>query len=102
MICNVSSHKIIIVLRLIRNFVPEDDPEKNNLEIVIEIIGQLLFIFGAIFLIHRVILYIPTYSKIAYGEMNLFIIILLILFILFIFYYFKFFFFYIIHKIKKQ
>lgn len=74
---------IIIVLRLIRNFVPEDDPEKNNLEIVIEIIGQLLFIFGAIFLIHRVILYIPTYSKIAYGEMNLFNVILVILFILF-------------------
>jgi hypothetical protein len=74
---------IIIVLRLIRNFVPEDDPEKNNLEIVIEIIGQLLFIFGAIFLIHRVILYIPTYSKMPYGEMNLFNVILVILFILF-------------------
>ena len=74
---------IIIVLRLIRNFVPEDDPEKNNLEIVFEIIGQLLFIFGAIYLIHRVIVYIPTYSKSPYGEMNIFNVILVFLFILF-------------------
>ncbi len=74
---------IIIVLRLIRNFVPEDDPEKSNLEIVFEIVGQLLFIFGAIYLIHRIIIYIPTYSKMPYGEMNIFNIILVFLFILF-------------------
>ncbi len=74
---------LILLLRGIRAYVPEEDPDKNNIEIIFEILVQVVVIFVALFFIHRIIIFIPTYSKTDYKEMNMFNFILVFLFILF-------------------
>lgn len=61
---------IIIVLKLIKHYVPEEDDSKGYLEILAEIIGQLSAIFLSIWFIDKMIRYIPTYSEINYHKFN--------------------------------
>ena len=62
---------MIILNKLIQRFVPEADPEKNTLEILIEIFIQLIVMFCGIIIIHRVITYFPTYSGFKYENLVL-------------------------------
>lgn len=62
---------IAIVLSIIRNYSPDPDDQKGSLMILAEIVGQLLFMFGSIYFIHRMITYLPTYSGYKYGELNM-------------------------------
>jgi len=62
---------IAIVLSVIRNYSPDPDDQKGSLMILAEIVGQLLFMFGSIYFIHRMITYVPTYSGYKYGELNM-------------------------------
>jgi hypothetical protein len=62
---------VAIVLTLIRTYVPDPDDQKGSLLILVEIIGQLLFMFLSIYFVHRIITYIPTYSGYKYGELNM-------------------------------
>ena len=55
--------------------IPEDDDSKGNLEILAELVGQLVVVLLGVYLIHRIITFVPTYSGKAFGEMNLFSII---------------------------
>jgi hypothetical protein len=73
---------ILIMLYLVRTYVPEPDDHKATLMILVEIIGQILFMFVFIYFIHRVITYIPTYSGYRYSEFNFTTTILGILMIL--------------------
>jgi len=73
---------IVVLNKTIQNVFPVPDETKDNPEIIIEVIGQILAIFFGIIFIDRVITYIPTYSKVEYGFMNLFSVILPILVIL--------------------
>jgi hypothetical protein len=72
----------ILVLKFIKNYVPEDDENKNSIEIIFEIVLQLFVIIFAIWLIDRLIRFFPTFSKINYSEMNLITILLPTLIIL--------------------
>ena len=72
---------IAIVLSIIRNYSPDPDDQNGSLMILVEIIGQLLFMFVSIYFIHRMITYIPTYSGYKYGELNMITIALGILMI---------------------
>ena len=62
---------VVVILRIIRNYVPDEDEDKGNATIVAEIIAQVLAVFMGIWLIDRVIRYIPTYSGMAYQPMYL-------------------------------
>ena len=62
---------IAIILTLIRTYVPDPDDQKGSLLVLVEIIGQLLFMFLSIYFVHRIITYIPTYSGYKYGELNM-------------------------------
>tara|TARA_B100000963_G_scaffold348683_1_gene356673 strand:+ start:3963 stop:4697 length:735 start_codon:yes stop_codon:yes gene_type:complete len=62
---------------LVDSLIPEPDESKGNLEILAEVVGQFALVLSGIFLIHRLITYVPTYSGRAYGTMNLFSIILI-------------------------
>jgi len=62
---------IVVLNKLIHRFVPEADPEKSSLEILIEVFLQLTVMFCGIILIHRMINYIPTYSGFKYENLNL-------------------------------
>ena len=73
---------IIVMLYLVRSYVPEPDDHKGSLMVLAEIIGQILFMFIFIYFIHRLITYIPTYSGYRYSEFNFTTIILGILMIL--------------------
>ena len=59
--------------------IPDADKSKSNLEILAELLGQLGLAFVGIFFIHRLVTYVPTYSGRAFGEMNIFSVILIFL-----------------------
>ena len=73
---------IIAVLYVIRTYVPDPDDHKGSLLILAEVLGQIFFMFIAIYFIHRMISYIPTYSGYRYSEFNFTTIILGLLLIL--------------------
>lgn len=62
---------IIILNKLIQRFIPEAEPDKSSLEILLEILIQVVVIFCGIVVIHRVITYFPTYSGFKYENLTL-------------------------------
>ena len=73
---------IIVLLKLIKNYVSEVDDEKGSFVILVEVVGQIFVMFLALYFIHKIIAYIPTYSGVAYGDINLINIILPTIFII--------------------
>ena len=61
---------IVLTLKAIKTYIPEEDDAKGTLEISLEVSIQLFSIFFAIWFIDRVIRYIPTYSGVAYHKFN--------------------------------
>jgi hypothetical protein len=62
---------VVILNKTIQRFIPEADPDKSSLEIIIEILIQMIVIFCGIIVIHRVITFFPTYSGFKYENMVL-------------------------------
>lgn len=67
---------IVIINKITQNYVPESDETKSTLEIGIEIILQIVFLFVGMFFVHRLITFVPTFSKVDYSEFNILNIIL--------------------------
>ena len=61
---------VLIILKSVKHFIPEEDNSKGNLELSLEIIGQIVFIFVMMWFSDRIIRYIPTYSGSNYQELN--------------------------------
>lgn len=61
---------VIIILKAIKHYIPEEDESKGSLEILAESIGQILLIVFAIWFTNRIINYIPTYSECPYPKLN--------------------------------
>lgn len=61
---------IIFLNKSVQKFFPEVDEEASTLELLAEIIGQILLMFFGIFFIHRLVTFIPTYSKTNYEQFN--------------------------------
>lgn len=55
---------------------PEHHEEKGNVELLMEILGQSVFIILGVFLIHRIVMVVPTFSGVSMGDINLFTIVL--------------------------
>jgi len=62
---------VVMLNKLVQQFVPEADHDKSSLELTIEIIIQLIVMFCGIILIHRAITYFPTYSGFNYDNLNI-------------------------------
>ena len=62
---------VIILNKLIHRFIPEADPDKSSLELLVEMAIQIVLIFVGIILIHRIITFIPTYSGFKYENLTL-------------------------------
>jgi hypothetical protein len=62
---------VVFLNKSIQRFIPEADPEKSTLELLVEIFIQLVVMFCGIIIIHRVITYIPTYSGFKYEHLTL-------------------------------
>lgn len=73
---------VVIVLKGIKYFVPEEDDLKSTPEITIEVFMQLFAIFFAIWFIDKIIRYFPTYSGVGYHKFNELNIVLPLLIIL--------------------
>ena len=73
---------LLILLNVMKMYVPEEDPEKGTTELVIEVVVQLSIVLLALFFIHKLILFVPTYSKVQYESVNLLTIVLPLLFIM--------------------
>jgi len=61
---------VIIVLKLVKHYVPEEDDSKGSFEILAEVVGQLTVIFMCIWFIDKMIRFVPTYSQINYHRFN--------------------------------
>tara|TARA_B100000424_G_C22945440_1_gene503232 strand:+ start:7589 stop:8314 length:726 start_codon:yes stop_codon:yes gene_type:complete len=72
---------ILILLRLIKNYIPETDEDKSSLAILAEVVGQLLAMVIGLYFINRIIHYIPTYSGKPYDSFSMINIIPPILFL---------------------
>lgn len=62
---------VVALNKLIQRFLPEADPEKSSLELLVEIFIQLTVMFCGIILIHRMITFLPTYSGFKYESLSL-------------------------------
>ena len=72
---------VVVLNKSIQRFIPEADPEKSTLELLVEIFIQLVVMFCGIIIIHRIITYFPTYSGFKYEHLALTHVILAFLFI---------------------
>jgi hypothetical protein len=61
---------IMVLLNLIKEFIPDVDEKKSTIEILAECIGQVFAIFMGIWFIHKIINFIPTYSGRSYSIFN--------------------------------
>jgi hypothetical protein len=70
---------VIALNKSMNNLFAEADDTRSSLELLIELIAQILFIIFGMYLIHRLITYIPTYSGEPMPALNLFHIVLFVL-----------------------
>ena len=73
---------LVILLKLMKNYIPLENPDKGTIEITVEVVLQLFIIFIAFLFIHKFAAFIPTYSTVPYGKMNLIHIIIPVIFLL--------------------
>lgn len=62
---------LLIILKLMKIYIPDEDPFKPTTEILFEIIIQIIIIIIALFMTHKIILYFPTYSNLNYDNFSL-------------------------------
>jgi hypothetical protein len=74
---------ILLIIKIINNYIPPFDNKKSTVEVAIELIVQLGVLFTLFFFIHKLILFIPTYSKQDYPTIQFLPIILPLMFVLF-------------------
>uniref|UniRef100_A0A6C0I4Z4 Uncharacterized protein n=1 Tax=viral metagenome TaxID=1070528 RepID=A0A6C0I4Z4_9ZZZZ len=62
---------IVILNKLIQRFIPEVEPDKSSIELLVEIFIQLIVMFCGVVIVHRIITYFPTYSGFKYDSLTL-------------------------------
>jgi len=73
---------VVILNKLIQRFVPEVNEDKGSIEILVEVIIQVIVMFIGLLFINRIITYIPTFSKMAYPEIQIIFFVLPVLMII--------------------
>ena len=73
----------IIVIYVIRYYVPDPDDDKGSLTLLAEIFAQTFGMLLGIYFIHRIIIYFPTYSGIKYERFHIINILMVFVMILF-------------------
>lgn len=61
---------VLLILKITKHIIPEEDESKGSLEIVLESAGQIIIIMLAIWFTNKIINYIPTYSGEKYHAFN--------------------------------
>lgn len=73
---------VTILLKLMKTYIPLDNPKKASIEIIIEVVLQLIITFGAFWIIHKMIMFIPTYSNSPYPRLNVIQLVIPVFFLL--------------------
>lgn len=74
---------LTIYNHLVNSVIAEFDESKGNVEVLVEIVGELFAQMVGLFFIHRLITYVPTYSGRSMGELNLFTVVLIYISVLY-------------------
>jgi hypothetical protein len=72
---------IVVLNKIMFNYVPEANDTKGSLEISAEIVIQVMVIFIGFLFIHRIITFVPTYSGLKYPDVSVIFVVLTILMI---------------------
>jgi hypothetical protein len=67
---------VILLNKLLEDLLSDFDNTKSNFELLGEVVAHFVALVSGIFFIHRLVTYMPTYSGIAYENINLFSIII--------------------------
>lgn len=62
---------VIVMNKSIQNFIPEAEEDKTNAELVFETVSQIVVMFLGIYFIHRLIIYVPTYSGTKHSNISI-------------------------------
>jgi hypothetical protein len=73
---------VTILLKLMKTYIPLDNPKKASIEILIEVILQLVITFSFFWLIHKMVMFIPTYSGSPYPRLNIIQLVIPVFFLL--------------------
>lgn len=61
---------VLLVLKAVKHFIPEDDESKGSFEIAAECVSQILMILLAIWFTDKAIRFVPTYSTMDYEKFD--------------------------------
>jgi hypothetical protein len=73
---------VTILLKLMKTYIPLDNPKKASIEILIEVVLQLVIIFSVFWFIHKMVMFIPTYSGSPYPRLNIIQLVIPVFFLL--------------------
>lgn len=73
---------VVILLKLMKTYMPPENNKKASVEILIEVVLQLFIIFLAFWFIHKMILFIPTYSASPYPKISIVQLVIPVIFLL--------------------
>lgn len=62
---------IILLNKVTQSIIPEADESKGSFELGAEVAFQTIFMFLGLYIIHKAIIYVPTYSELKYSELNI-------------------------------
>jgi len=74
---------ILLSIKLINNYIPRFDNKKSTAELAVELVVQLGVLFTLFFFIHKLILFVPTYTKQDYPTIQFLPMVLPLMFVLF-------------------
>jgi hypothetical protein len=72
---------IVLLNKSMAKYVPEADDKKGSLEITAEVVIQIIVMFMGLLIIHRIIIFVPTYSGAKYPDFQIVFVVLAILMI---------------------
>ena len=75
----ISIVPIVVLNKTMAYYIPEADESKDTIEILLEIFVQVIFMFVGIYIVHRMVIFIPPSSGLQYYELNMTHIILSVL-----------------------
>ena len=73
----------LLINKALNDVFSDYDNTKGNMELLAEVIGQLISLMMGLFLIHRLVTYVPTYSGVDYENINMFSVALAVIMVLY-------------------
>ena len=62
---------VVILNKIFQIYIPEVDETKHYTTLIFEMLIQIIGLFLGMIIIHRIVSYIPTYSKVPYKQINM-------------------------------